>query len=75
MRGCEAAQGGLPDVAGPGLASLGHLVFLRWPPGKGPESSRLSIEPSNASEKPPTRGFPEAEALGSQDTAGQHPSL
>ena len=75
MRAPGAAQEGLllestPDVASsrlPGIA-LGALLV------KGPEASRLSTEPPETSEKHLPPWFPEAEALVSRDTAGEHPS-
>ena len=48
--------------------------YLRYPPGKGPEASMLSTVPPETSVKPLPLGFPGAEYLVSQETAGQHPS-
>ena len=69
-----AAQGGLPVAALPSVArsrlpgvTLGALLLK-------PEASMLSTVPPETSEKPLPPGFPGAESLVSQDTAGEHPS-
>ena len=55
-----------PGLVWPALDARG---YLRFPPGKGPEASRLSTEPPETSEKTLPPGFPEAESLVSQDTS------
>ena len=75
MMAAGTAQGGLPGVAKPGVASSRLTgIILGCPPPKGPEASMLSTEPPETSEKPLPPAFPRAESLVSQDTAGEHPS-
>ena len=61
-----------------GQAWFGQLYvdwdYLRCPPVKGPEASRLSTELPETSAKSLPPGFPEAEILACRDTSGEHPS-
>ena len=68
-----------PGRAPSGGHSLSFQLYIAWsylrcPPGKGPEASRLSTEPPKTSEKHLPPMFPEAEAMVSRDIAGEHPS-